>query len=199
MKNILAIFAIGLMILTACSFSAQNAAPSVGFTPFPEPTATKIKIFPTASSPQDAVTWRDMQVTVDQLEITQEYQTDYGSSRIPTEGNKFLWVHIRIKDVAQTHLDVPIAEHFSVLYAATELKPTYGHRAGYTDYTLLGPTIFPNQELDGWLRFDVPAAAQLKDLRFVFLPESSQVGASYSSPHYPYSDDKPTYVWKCTP
>ena len=98
-------------------------------------------------------------MTMDQLEITQEYQTDYGSSRVPTEGNKFLWVHVRLRDIAQTQLDVPVAEHFSVLYAATELKPTYGHRAGYTDYTLLGPTIFPNQELDGWLRFDIPAAA----------------------------------------
>jgi len=199
MKNILASFAIGLMILTACSFSAQNAAPSAGFTPFPEPTATKIKIFPTPSSPTDSITWRGLQVTMDQLEITQEYQTDYGSSRVPTEGNKFLWVHVRLRDIAQTQLDVPIAEHFSVLYAATELKPTYGHRARYTDYTLLEPTIFPNQELDGWLRFDIPAAAELKDLRFVFLPESSQVGASYDSPNYPYSDDKPTYVWKCTP
>src|SRR5689334_23378919 len=199
MKNILAIFAIGLMILTACSSSAQNAAPSVGFTPFPEPTATKIKIFPTPSSPTDSITWRNLQVTMDRLEITQEYQTDYGSSRVPTEGNKFLWVHVRLRNIAQTQLDVPVAEHFSVLYAATELKPTYGHRAGYTDYTLLGTMIFPKQEIDGWLRFDIPAAAELKDLRFVFLPESSQVGASYNSPNYPYSDDKPTYVWRCAP
>jgi hypothetical protein len=199
MKNILAIFAIGLAILTACASSNQNSAPTVGFTPFPEPTATKIKIFPTASAPLDSITWRDLQVTMDRLEITQEYQTDFGSSRIPTEGNKFLWVHVQLKNTAQTQLDVPVAEHFSVLYAATELKPTYGHRADYTDYTTLGPIIFPNQELDGWLRFDIPAAAELKELRFVFLPESSHVGASYNSPNYPYSDDKPTYVWRCAP
>jgi hypothetical protein len=136
---------------------------------------------------------------MDQPEITQEYQTDYGSSRIPTEGNKFLWVHIRLKNIAQTKLDLPVAEHFSVLYAATELKPTYGHRSEHTDYTTLGATIFPNQELEGWLRFDIPAAAELKDLRFVFIPESAQVGASYNSPSYPYADDKPTYVWKCAP
>jgi hypothetical protein len=36
-------------------------------------------------------------------------------------------------------------------------------------------------------------------LRFVFLPESAQVGASYGSPNYPYADDKPTYVWNGAP
>ena len=138
-------------------------------------------------------------MTMDQLEVTQDYITDYGSSRIPTEGNKFLWVHIRLKNTGQIEMDVPLPEHFSILYAAVELKPTYGHRAEYVDYTTLGPKVFPNQELDGWLRFDIPAAAELKDLRFVFLPESSQVGTSFSSPNYPYAEDKPTYVWKCAP
>jgi hypothetical protein len=94
-------------------------------------------------------------------------------------------------------MDVPASEHFSVLYTAAELKPTYGHRAGYADYTTLGPLIFPDQGLDGWLRFDIPVSAELGELRFVFLPESAQVGASYNSPNYPYADDKPTYVWNC--
>src|SRR5262249_39731600 len=98
MKNILVIFAIALVILTACSSTNQNSAPIVGFTPFPEPTSTQIKIVPTFSSPQDHITWRDLEVTMDQLEITQEYQTDYGFSRIPTEGNKFLWVHVQLKN-----------------------------------------------------------------------------------------------------
>jgi hypothetical protein len=136
---------------------------------------------------------------MDQLEITQNYVTDFGSSRIPTQDNKFLWVHIRLKNTSQSQTDVPLAEHFSILYAATELKPTYGHRLNYADYTTLEPVIFPNQELDGWLRFDIPAAAALNDLRFVFLPESSHVGTSFSSPHYPYADDKPTFVWNCAP
>jgi hypothetical protein len=136
---------------------------------------------------------------MDQLEITQDYMTDYGSTRIPPAGQKFLWVHVRLKNTGQVEMDVPLSEHFSVLYAGAELKPSYGHRQGYTDYTILGAVIFPDQTLEGWLRFDIPAAAQLKELRFVFLPESSQVGSSYSSPNYPYSDDKPTYVWNCEP
>ena len=138
-------------------------------------------------------------MTMEQLEVTEEYTTDYGSSRAPTEGNKFLWVYIRLKNKGKVEMDVPLSEHYSILYAAAELKPSYGHRQGYTEYTTLGLLIFPNQDLDGWIRFDIPTTAELKDLRFVFLPESSQVGASYNSPNYPYADDKPTYVWNCAP
>ena len=103
-----------------------------------------------------------------------------------------------MKNVGQQEgIDTPFAENFSVLYAGTEIKPVYGRRMGYTEYTLLSPVIFPNQEADGWLRFDIPVAAELKDLLFVFIPESAQIGASFSSPYYPYADDKPTFVWKC--
>ena len=134
---------------------------------------------------------------MDGLEITNDYLTDFGSTRTPPAGKKFLWVQVRLKNTGQVEMDVPVTEHYSILYAAIEVKPIYGHRNGYTDYTTLGKTIFPNQELDSWLRFDIPDTAELNDLRFVFLPESSGVGTSFSSPSYPYSDEKPTYVWNC--
>jgi hypothetical protein len=197
MKNIFALLVVGSLALTACVFRRPGLVSPTGFTPFPQPTATPVKVFPTSSSPSDSITWDNLQVTMDQLEITQEYLTDFGSTRVPTEGNKFLWVHIRLKNTGQIENQIPTSEHFSILYAAVELKPTYGHRADYTDYTTLGPIIFPGQELDGWLRFDIPATSELNELRFVFIPKSSQVGSSYSSPNYPYSDDKPTFVWKC--
>jgi len=110
-----------------------------------------------------------------------------------------MWVHLQLKNVGQGEVNTPLLENFSILYAATELKPTYGHRKEYADYSALEPVLFPDQEVDGWIRFDIPVMAELKDLRFVFLPISSQVGASPSSPNYPYSDDKPTFVWKCEP
>jgi len=110
-----------------------------------------------------------------------------------------MWVHIQLKNAGQIEIEIPILEHFSVLYAATELKPTYGHRLGYTEYSTLGPILFPNQEVVGWIRFDIPATAELQDLLCVFLPESSQIGTSFSSPNYPYAGDKPTFVWKCAP
>jgi hypothetical protein len=195
MNKIFLMVAIGILF-AGCSSDEQTANTPVPATPLPQ---TEVKILPTPSSPGNSITWDSLQVTMDRLEMTQEYLTDFGSTRTPPAGSRFLWVHVHIKNTGQVEIDVPLAEHFSVLYATVELKPTYGHRAAYTDYTTLGSAIFPNQELDGWLRFDIPETAELEDLRFVFLPESSQVGASYNSPNYPYADDKPTYVWNCTP
>jgi hypothetical protein len=197
MNKISHILALGLLVLTACSSANQTTNSSFTATPFPQPTATEIRVLPTPSSPGDSVTWDQLQVTMDRLEITQDYLTDYGSTRIPPEGDKFLWAHIELRNTSQVQMNVPRSEHYSILYAATELKPSYGHRQEYADYTTLGPLISPNQQLDGWLRFDIPTTAELQDLRFVFLPESAQVGASYGSPNYPYADDKPTYVWNC--
>ena len=189
---------LGLIVLTACATKKESqaipATRTATQTPLPTSTLTPL---PTASSPSNSIVWDNLQVTMDQLEITNEYFTDFGSTRTPPDGKKFLWVHVRLKNTSQVEMDVPVFEHYSILYAAIEIKPIYGHRDGYVDYTTLGTTIFPDQEMDGWLRFDIPSTAELKDMRFVFLPESAQVGVSYSSPSYPYADDKPTYVWEC--
>ena len=187
----------GLFILTACARETSiTPAPT---TASPQPTATEIKILPTSSSPGDAITWENLQLTLDQIEISEDYTTDFGSKRVPPAGKKFLWVHLRFKNTGPIQRDMPVLENFSILYAATEIKPIYGHRQGYAEYSALETVIFPNQELDGWIRFDIPDTAELNDLRFVFLPESAEVGASYSSPNYPYAKDKPTYVWYCAP
>ena len=188
---------IGFIILSACSSTGEPPAIPALVTRIPPPTATSVP--PTPSSPDDSILWDTLQVTMDRIEITEEYLTDYGSIRIPPAGQKILWVHVRLKNTGQIEMDVPIAEHFSILYAAVEVKPIYGHRQGYAEYAALGPVIFPDQELDGWLRFDIPASAELSDMRFVFIPESAQVGVSFTSPNYPYAANKPTYVWNCQP
>lgn len=199
MKKTPNILFIGLFILTACSQTGTVTAPTPIGASSPQATPTQIKVLPTPSAPGDSILWENLQVTLDQLETTQEYTTNYGSRRVPPAGNKFLWVHIRLKNIGSIELDMPVLENFSILYAATEIKPIYGHRQDFAEYTALGPIISPDQELDGWLRFDIPVAAELSDLRFVFIPESAQVGVSFSSPNYPYADNKPTYVWNCTP
>ena len=197
-KRSLPILLVILFIVTACTTQSGSSStpPPTTATPSPLPTSTPTPL-PTASSPGDSILWGNLQVTMDQLEITGEYLTDFGSTRTPPDGKKFLWVHVLLINTGQIEMDVPTFEHYSILYAAIEIKPIYGHRDGYVDYTILNSTIFPNQDLDGWLRFDIPNTAELKDMRFVFLPESAQVGVSYSSPSYPYADDKPTYVWNC--
>ena len=196
MKKVSWFLVIGWLLLAACSTTGRT---NVTVTPSAQPTPTVMKVIPTASSPGNSIVWDNLQVTVDQFEVSGEYLTDFGSTRIPPEGGKFLWVRVLLKNTGSVQMEVPLSEHYSVLYAAAELKPTYGHRDGYTDYTSLGTLIFPGQNLDGWLRFDIPATAGLNELLFVFLPESVQVGTSYSSPDYPYAEDKPTYVWTCVP
>lgn len=189
----------GLFILTACARRDVSSATPATATASPQPTATEVRVLPTPASPGDSVIWENLQVTLDRIEISQDYMTDFGSRRVPPTGRKFLWVHLRLSNSGSIQLDMPVLENFSILYAATEIKPIYGHRQEHTEYSTLGALIFPNQELEGWIRFDIPATAELADLRFVFLPESAQVGVSYSSPNYPYADDKPTYVWNCAP
>jgi hypothetical protein len=198
-KKLAPILLIGLFILTACSRGRETSATPAAATTSPQPIATEIKILPTPSSPGDSIIWENLQVTLDQLEITEDYTTNYGSRRVPPAGKKFLWVHIRLENTSSIELDMPVLENYSILYAATEIKPIYGHRQGHVEYTTFGPVISPNQEFDGWLRFDIPVAAELSDLRFVFIPESAQVGVSFSSPNFPYAENKPTYVWNCAP
>jgi hypothetical protein len=169
----------------------------VTVTLFPQPTATAIRILPTSSSPGDSISWRNLHVTLGQVEITENFITEFGSTRSASPGMKFMWMHIQLKNAGPIEIKAPLLENFSVLYSATEIKPTYGYRQGYTEYSTLGPILFPDQKADGWIRFDIPAAAELKDLLCIFLPESAQIGTSYSSPNYPYSEDKPTFVWKC--
>lgn len=196
MKKTTSILFIGLIILTACSSTGESPLPPANATSSPQPTATQL---PTPSSPGDPMIWRNLQVSIDQVEITDRFINEFGSQRVPSAGQKFFWVHVLLKNVGTAEIALPTAENFSVLYADSEIKPIYGHRQGHSDYTDLGSTMFPEQELDGWLRFDIPDTASLNDLWFVFLPTSVQVGVSPSSPNYPYAENKPTYVWKCTP
>lgn len=189
---------IGLLILSACSSTGVVITPAVETSP-PQTTATEITLLPTPSTPGDSILWRNLQVTMDQIEITGEYVNEFGSTRSPSPGKKFLWAHIQIVNNGQLELDTPRLENFSVLYAGTEIKPIYGYRRGSRDYSTLPPKISPDQEADGWLRFDIPAAAELKDMLCVFLPESAQIGTSFTSPMYPYAENKPTFVWKCAP
>src|SRR5687768_13223889 len=132
---------VGLLILTACSSSGESVTPTA-VTVRPQPTATEVRILPTPASPGDSIVWRDLQVTIDQLEITDDFITEFGSTRNPSPGMKFMWAHIQLKNVGQIEIGIPQIEHSSVLYAATELKPTYGHLQEYTDYSTLGTVPF---------------------------------------------------------
>jgi len=155
--------------LTACASAGESVPPTMTASPQP----VEVTAVPTPSSSGDSVTWRDLQVTMIQAELTEDYVNEFGSMRLPSEGTKFIWVRVQLKNLGQKEIDMPDPEHFSVLYAAAEFKPNYGHRKDYADYTALDDVLFPSRQVDAWLRFDVPAGAELGDLLFVFLPESS--------------------------
>ena len=199
MKKSFLVLLILFFLLNACATENDGSATPVSSTSTPRPSPTATRTVPTAAIPGNAVVWDQLEVRMDRFEMTDAYLTDFDSKRTPPTGKKFLWVHIGLKNLGQTGIVVPLLENYSILYAATEIKPIYGHRQNYFDYSTLGPTIFPGQELDGWLRFDVPLTAEASDLRFVFLPESNQVGVSYNSPYYPFAEDKPTYLWELVP
>lgn len=199
MKKILVFLLInlfGLLVITAC-----NSASSVVPTPVPSetPEATAVnKSLPPPSALGQTFVYNDLQVTMDQAEITASYITEYGSSREPTAGIKFLWTHLILKNLGQKEQSLPDAEHFSALFGTTEFKPAYGHRKDHMDYTALKIVMDQGEEVDAWLRFDISADAELKDLTFAFLPESSQISFGFSSSDYSWADH-PIYLWNCAP
>ncbi len=133
-----------------------------------------------------------------QAEITGSYINEYGSDREPPAGKRFLWVHIALKNTSQHEMSLPASEHFSALNGTVEYKSIYGHRQDRIDYMTLTTGLVQGQAVDAWLRFDIPAALELKDLQFAFLPESSQISAGFSSSEYSWGDH-PIYLWTCAP
>ncbi|MBI3163251.1 MAG: DUF4352 domain-containing protein [Chloroflexi bacterium] len=188
---------LGSLIITACKPASGPVVPTPAPSASPQPTV-EYKSLPTPVSPGRMVVYEDLQVTMSQTEITASYPTEYGSTREPPAGYKFLWIHITLKNIGQGGRDLPAPEHFSVLNGATEYKPTYGHRKDHVDYMDLTTGMVQGQAVDAWLRFDIPATLELKDLWFAFLPESSQISVGFSSSDYPWGDH-PIYLWMCAP
>jgi hypothetical protein len=187
----------GMLIFTACNSTSGVVIP----TPLPSSTPRVVvenKSLPTPVPSGQMIVYDKLQVEMSEAEITTSYLTEYGSEREPSADKKIVWIHILLKNVGQGEQALPAPEHFSVLNGEIEFKPTYGHRKDHTDYTSLNTNIAQEQGVDAWLRFDIPAALELKDLIFAFLPESSQVSLGFSSSDYSWADH-PIYLWTCAP
>ena len=184
----------GLLIVTACNSPSGAVIPAHA----PSPTLQAVESLPTPISPSQTVIYHNLQMTMREAEITTSYLTEFDSTREPPADKKFIWIHILLKNIGQGEQTLPASEHFSVLNGQTEFKPTYGHRKDHADYMTLSTSMVQGQEVDAWLRFDIPAAAELQDLIFAFLPESSQVSFGFSSSDYSWADH-PIYLWKLAP
>jgi hypothetical protein len=191
-----------LLALAAACTTAKDPGPvTAGATVHPTLATTQapaVQMTPTPLQPGQAAVYTPLEVTLKQSEFSLEYITEYGPSRVPPQGQKFLWLHLELKNTGERDSAVPASEHFSVLYATQEYKAAYGHRKAYPDYMALSPQIYPGQTLGAWLRFDVPQAAELSEVWFAFLPESSQIDFSFSSERYGWAVH-PVYLWRLGP
>ena len=183
-------------MLPACNSASGAVVPTP--TPSSTPQTTGDYIVPTPISPGQMIVHDDLQVTMKEAEITSSFITEYGTTREPPPGKNIIWINVLLKNIGQREQTLPESEHFSVLNNSTEFKPTYGHRKDHTDYMTLTPILAQGQEVDAWLRFDIPVAMDLKQFMFAFLPESSQVSIDLSSNDYSWADH-PTYLWMCAP
>jgi hypothetical protein len=185
-----------VLVMVACNPASEPILPTPVPSAIPQPTVEKV--LPTPFAPGRMITYDSLQVVMSQAEITAGYLTEYGSTRQPPAGEEFLWIHINLKNTGQDIRDLPAPEHFSVLNETAEFKPAYGHRMDHPDYMSLTTALVEGQAVDAWLRFDIPAALELKELVFVFLPESSVVSVGFSSTDYPVGDH-PIFLWNCAP
>ena len=189
-------FIFGLLIVSACNSSSGAVVPTP--TPSLTPQVTGDYIVSAPMSPSQMIIYEDIQVTMKEAEITSSFVTEYGTTREPPPGKNIMWVHVLLKNIGQHEQTLPEPEHFSVLNNTTEFKSTYGHRKDHKDYMALTPILAQGQEVDAWLRFDIPVAMELQDFIFAFLPESSQVSIVSSSSGSSWADH-PTYLWMCAP
>jgi hypothetical protein len=193
---------IELLTVAACTVASPASPPpatlTVPATSVANNRDSATKVPPTPTSPGQAIVDDDLQVSMDMAEFSGEYLTEYGISREPPAGEKFLWIRITLKNLGPQARAVPAVEHFSVLYDTSEFKATYGHRLDHVDYTSLDGLIYTGQSLTAWFRFDIPAAAEWPNLQFAYLPESSRVIFSFSPSHYAWGDH-PVYLWRLAP
>jgi hypothetical protein len=182
-------------LLSACMGAKSPAAVPLSATPR---VADNTKTLPTALPPAASISYKDLQVAMVCPEITAAYLTEYGSNREPPAQQKFLWVHVLLKNTGRLERSLPAAEHFSVLYGSSEFKPSYGHRKEFADYTAIKAGVYPGQIVNAWLRFDIPASAGLQDMQAAFLPDSSQISFSSPASGYPWAEH-PLYLWRCGP
>jgi hypothetical protein len=187
---------LSLLMLTSCE---SLGYPTVHPLPPAIPkTDMRSEVLPTPVSPGSAIENDDLRVTMKQAELTSDYMTEYGSMREPPAGQRFLWINILVENIGQKEHSLPAVEHFSVLYGISEFKSSYGYRKGNQDYSTFKAIIYQGQQVDAWLRFDVPVDASLHALQFVFLPASSQVSFSFPASGYPWADH-PIFLWQCEP
>lgn len=153
---------------------------------------------PTPLAPGSMVIHNDFRIVLLRAEISGEYVSQYGSVRQPAAGAKYLWVEVSLQNQGTRPIQTPGSDHYSVLFYSREIKPSYGHRQDYQEYTALDTTIYPGETLQAWLRFEIPETAQISDFRFAYMPDSVRVSLAAPETDTPWARHS-LYLWNLTP
>ena len=183
-----------LLAVVGCAPGVASAPALVNATSTPQP--TQVRALPTALPSGQSLEYQGLRVSMPQAGITGGYDTEFGYRREPTSGLEFLWVNLLLENTGAGQQNLPALEHFSAVYGSNEFKPAYGHRKDHPDYTSLKPVLLPDQKVDAWLRFDIPAGVELKYLRFAYLPDSLRVNFDFPTSGYAWADH-PEFFWLC--
>lgn len=128
---------------------------------------------------EEIVSDSGLEVALDKYEFVGPFEAEreiIGPETVsPSEGAKFLWVHIEVKNVSKVAVDFPLWGDFILVHAGEEIGPEslfgiYYYREGYPFLKSKEPSgkIYPNISGDGWIYFEVPQDARPEDLKIKY-------------------------------
>jgi hypothetical protein len=181
------LFAILLLSIPACT-------PNLPATQINAPSPTPYLATPTPLALNQTAVYQGLEVTMLSSELTGEYPSSNGPSRVPPEDRLYAWVQLRLTNTTDQGYTLPDPLRFSLLYFNAEIKPSYGHRLDHPDYFDLESTLFPAQPVEAWLRYEVNSETRPGELALVFHPESNNV--SFETLNAPLSwAQHPILLW----
>jgi hypothetical protein len=112
-----------------------------------------------------------LQVTPVQYEITNEYTSQGGEVITPSSGATFLWVLVTVENTGDNAADPSFI--FELYYRGEKTDDkTFGHvdndPINYPSFR--SEKLFPNQQIEGWIMFEVPEAINLPNAYFLVRP-----------------------------
>ena len=116
------------------------------------------------------VVYEDVKITVVEYELADSYVNTNGREEKPEEGAKFLWLHVRSKNVGEVAQDLPSPSQFALLYKGTQI--TLGLHwfltggQGYAAYKK--ERVYPGVGREGWIQYEIPVGADSAEIMVRF-------------------------------
>lgn len=165
---------LGLGVCGLCVFVALSAGGIALLTPFlsseQPPSLAEPSPTPSPQPIGSEVRHDDLVVTLLEYEFSGPYKNRYDFNEEPTEGAKFLWIHILVRNDGQNASYSPSTSEFSAIYLGKQIDydSFFGNRPGYEQYD--AGELFPGISREGWIRFTLPEAAEPGQITVVLKP-----------------------------